>query len=407
VGAEGRTLAYRSGRFLERARDEAGRGSDGFRGFKVDFGHVEQLDGGHNARAGFHRYGGCLYLSADLRRVEGLVYEGRTYRMGEPAFTGALYVLRSTAFITGVLGPHTIWCHFASSGFAITAMAVLPAEHPMRRLLRPFTVAARELDFNAVNAIASADGIIMRGSAFTPRAFEGVLRHYMRDYHPFDTFPRRLERLGIPRHLANDAQYTFGHWGLKLHAVYEAFVRAYVDVYWDSDPAIAADAPLQAFFTEYEHLLPPMATNRLVTTEAPVHTRQQLVDFVCAFMWTVTATHEQTGWVADFVQTYTTAHVFAHDAPLEDKPAMMPDISSRLFVAVVEALTSRPGISLMQENITSGFARFFRDDLPPLIPEEFQVSLRRLHHEMAQRNAQGGVPFLTLDPKELDISVQV
>ena len=379
--------------------------------FVVDMSHIEKLNGGDMVRPGFHRYGGKLYISSDLKRVEKLVLLGREYRLGEEDFPGAMFVFRSTVQITSVMGPHTVHCHLYDSGLAHVALAEIEATHPFRRMLSPFLVGSSLVNWGAIHIILPTDGILMRTSGFNAPAFNEVYQHYGREWR-HQCVPEELSAKGLLEHAASPEGFGYGYWGLRLHTIFETFVKQYMSLYWETDEQIANDQGIQAFFRDYDDLIPKMAKHRL-----PVPTtRQEVVNWVCYLMHTVTVLHEQTGWVIDMINAYDFNHIFAIDRPLKDKRELMPDCCARIFMAFGMALTSKPAAPLIQRDRASreAFTRFYdREVFDVAISDQFFDNLAALSDEMVQYNrsrttAEGpSTSAAMLDPAYLELAVTV
>jgi hypothetical protein len=91
-------------------------------------------------RPGLEPYGACAYFAADgtLRRVY-TSHDDRTHYSGDPSWEEAKWRWRCTLFAAVTIADHLGATHFLTSNLLVTVTREqLPADHPLRRFLKPY-----------------------------------------------------------------------------------------------------------------------------------------------------------------------------------------------------------------------------------------------------------------------------
>lgn len=228
-----------------------------------------------------------------------------------------------------------------------------------------------------------------------------IMREHVKDWR-MERFPDELKRKGLDT--LTKEQYPYGYFGVRLFTVFERFIQSYVDCYWKTDQDVQKDAHVQKFFADYHGLFPSIAE-----TPPPkvATTKDEIVTYLTHLMWSVTAQHEQTGWVADYL-----VHDFAHvstagDNQLEDFANLRPSKTSQLGIVFVGALTSRPGATLLQQDWRQ-LHRFFLPSFDEFHTKAFMTDLMELKVELCRFNmSRKSWLFWTFDPEQLEVSVTV
>ena len=126
---------------------------------------------GLEVRPGFDTYGGDAVFDASWRilRIERLENGTRvTYRPGEPRWSYAKFVFRSSVFTLVTVVDHLYRVHLhVANGFVQAYKTHLSAAHPLRRFLSPFL-------FQTVTVNDNARAFGPRNFALTPAALRHV-----------------------------------------------------------------------------------------------------------------------------------------------------------------------------------------------------------------------------------------
>ncbi len=145
-------------------------------GFVVDFSFMFNLD----VRDGFERFGATAYFDAEGAPLGiywcakgGLVFPGQGKE-----WEHAKFVWRSSV-VTGVTAvDHLVGLHMTVSSFIIVSSREnLPAVHPLRRLLKPFSFRTYVINRAAMTHLLSQHSLLHRTTAFTWDGLLGAFRH--------------------------------------------------------------------------------------------------------------------------------------------------------------------------------------------------------------------------------------
>ena len=376
-------------------------------GFMIDMSPCECFE----MRGGFLPYGGTLHIAEDLRSLDQLVtvvLQGKEYKMGDPEFDGALFVLRSSVFTLAIAGDHTMYCHmFVSNLVTMAARTTLKPSHPLRVFLNPFTVFSAVINDFAEYAIIDPAAIVGRLAGLSDRGHAEMIKHYTKQFRWCETFPAELRRKGLDNKGKGFGEdFIYGTEGLLLWGIFERFARDYVSLCWHDDAAVAGDTGVAAFFAELSTLF-PQNTGCVAPPPKVVHLRTQLECFLAFVMWNVTAVHEHTGFVGDLLMEYDFANSCLRKGDLREKQTLMSSVADSLGMLFTHAITSAPTLKLMD----AGLEAFFPEGPIRQLVGRFREELQNLHEGVVARNKNradaGRQPCWTFDPALLEISVSV
>jgi hypothetical protein len=344
-------------------------------------------------REGYHTYGGAMYLTADLKHVTKIVLQGVAYKPTDPEWAGALYVFRSGGVYEAVGGPHTMHSHYLDAALVTTCVREMDPDHPLRRLLSPFTIASLAVTFGATISIAADGAILERFGGFKPEGVEMMCREWTKRWR-MESFGDQLKRKGTAG-LSAEA-YPYGHFAEQLSHVFDALADEYMDEYWPTDKAVAGDAGIQSFFKSYNGIFPKKACPNPPPPECL--SRATLRSFVSHFLFSVTAQHEQTGNTADSLLAYDAGFVSvpAH-GNLSDLASLQPSKAQRVAVQYIQCLTSKHAPSLYQAD-PKDFQRFFLEDCDPNILKRYMARLWRLHQGLNDFKVKHGIEIRPMSP---------
>ena len=235
-------------------------------------------------KQGAGRYGGDVYFDSSTR-VTRVVYEGVEYTPSHPSWTAIKAKCRGTATALATALDHLLATHLTFGNGLAWAVPELPPSHPLRRLLWPHIWGTTSVNLNAAAILTVEGGLLHRGWAMS-KAGIVELFDYAKANHPlfrYATVPERFAATGLPADLI-----PLHEDGLSWYANVEAYVSAYLDIYYASDAAVANDADLQHFFAVLNaHSLNedlPAATTKAV-----------VVDVLSTYIFYVTGYHAHSG----------------------------------------------------------------------------------------------------------------
>jgi len=345
-------------------------------GIELDFMRELQV------REGFAKYGASVYFSKD-RKVTRIVRDGKEYLPSESreweyikmTFRGSLLT-----YVTAV--DHLLGVHGASSNFMTTfSREQLPPDHPIRRLLKPFTFRSVYINYIAGTNLFSPSGFLHRTLALT---LEGMAQTFNLAWGNFsyEAFPRRVERMGVDG-------IPFNQDGLDLWHIYQGFVSKYVDQYYTSEEEVTKDVHLIAFWTEVARHQPPSAKQVPLSLDS-------LKTYLTYSIFAVSAMHNHFGTLAEYFVDPSFCPLAWVEGELSSPP---------LYAVRAGLLLCAAGFP--QPRLLDDFSHIMLDDYARTLCHDFQASLRKQIKIVDKRNITRPQPFQSFNPGFLELSVSI
>jgi len=184
----------------------------------------------------------------------------------------------------------------ASNFLAAAEAEHLGAQHPIRRMLRPFTYGTVGINLGAIATLAVENGLLHRASAFTWSSLqEGFKKSF--DLNRFQGTMSRLKENNMYEEATSTTaskNYPFGQDGLAFEQVVMEFVSKYVNLYYTTDQDVFNDRELVEFWdglrgnVEGSHI-------------AELTGKKAVIGALGLFIVHVTGYHNQAGNVADYL----------------------------------------------------------------------------------------------------------
>lgn len=126
---------------------------------------MSQMEG-LEVRPGYGKYGACVHVSDDLQSITKATYMGKTYTPDDPEFMGVCHVMRVSQFLWQSAVTHAMLIHFSVVSWnTLATRESLPAKHPIRRLMAPFTVLGAQITIFAERIVTDKGGVVSRVTA--------------------------------------------------------------------------------------------------------------------------------------------------------------------------------------------------------------------------------------------------
>ena len=277
-------------------------------------------------RDGLDSYGGDCYFDYDTWRVKKIVRARPTarafdavqedvYLPGQPGWEYAKFVFRSTLFSLVTLVDHLYGVHMQiGNSVTVAAREELPADHPVRRFLVPYSFQTITVNDNARNNLINPRSMGPRCFAFTdqgtalawaaaPRLVTSGedLRHTFRQ-HPQELFGLKIDfelYLETLRRYGADTPYR--QQALLFWRINKRFVTAYLRHFYAQPADLARDEEMRRFVVASFERLETADVARVLEL-APDAFWGLSVNLLTRFICLVTAGHEQVGTVPVYAQ---------------------------------------------------------------------------------------------------------
>jgi hypothetical protein len=338
-------------------------------------------------RSGLEPYGACAYFAADrtLARVY-TAHDDRTHRPGDADWEDAKWRWRSALFAGVTVADHLGTTHYLASNLLVTVTREhLPADHPLRRFLKPFGFGAVAINLDAGLMLSPEGGLAHRLFSFT---YGGLSRCLLRGIETtrFETFP---ETIAAKRVAALGDAYPYATDGLALYEIFKTYVHDYFAIFFPGEIAVT-DPAIRAWWQAIIVYAPTLGLG-------PLNETRQLVDLVTQMLFTVTGFHSQVGTVAQYLvdPEFLTCKIRAG--------SRMCDIQTTVQVLNLAALTA-----FEQPPLIGDYTHLFLEQnrMESVVAfDRYQKALIKLSDDIEERNRTREEPFQSLNPRFLDTSV--
>lgn len=338
-------------------------------------------------RDGLEPYGAAAYFGADraLQRVY-TPHNDRTHRPGDASWEHAKWSWRCSLFTAVTVADHLGGTHYLASNALITlAREHLPADHPIRRLLKPFGFGAVNINVGAVYTLSPQNGMAHRIFGFT---YPGLVRLLVRgiETERFETFP---EVMASKRVAGLGDAYPYATDGLELYAILQTYVEDYLAAFYTGESVIE-DPAVRAWWLGFLDFAPNCGLG-------PLNRSRQVIDLLTQLMFIVTGFHGQVGTLAPY---------------LLDPSFMGPKIRAGTEVSDIQSSVQMLDLTtltqLEQPAMIGDYTHLFLDEEKPQVVgafERYQQALVQLAKAIEDRNTRREQPFQTFNPRFLKVSV--
>ncbi|GDX83413.1 hypothetical protein LBMAG42_52240 [Deltaproteobacteria bacterium] len=336
-------------------------------------------------RSGFERYGAIAYFNAEQRIVRiHWSHAHKDVRPGDPDWEHAKWAWKCTLMVGTTVADHLVAVHWLIGNYVTKASrSYMTCDHPIRRLLKPFTWRTVTINYNATFSLCPERGFVHRGSALTYesltaayQASVGLLR-YM-------TTPQLIARKNAA-HMGDDFPWATD--ALALYNVILAFVEDYVSRYFAGD-ALVRDPEVVAFWASVR--------SATATIGIPELSRDDLVGMLAQFIWCVTGLHEAVGAMLEYAidPTFVSTKI---------RPGVeMADVQASMQCLAVVGLTG-----LRMPQLLNDFSHVCLDEGGAQAFATFQTNLEALADRIEAANLTRKYPCNTFNPRYLETGVSV
>ena len=352
--------------------------------YKVDVSSLGEL----SVRQGNERMGATAFFDSDRNLLSIYVSnDDATYVPGDDLWEHAKWHWRCAVFAYVTIVNHASGLHLGVSELTMEASREqLPADHPLRRLLKPHVYYVGTSNTTAVKTLVPDGGIVERIWPFTYEGLAKLVKHGV-ESAPFEPFPKWLENSGLAG--LSDGDYPYATDGLALYEVCRDYVEDYLEIFFPGE-SIVSDPAVQAWWEQLATAAPRSGLGTL-------RTRAQVIDLVAQIIFAVSGLHSHVGantrYLAD--PSFVGGKVRAGSE--------FPDMQSTFLIFSLNAVTGVYQPKLL-DDYTHIFLEHHKEEAVEVF-EQFQNSLIALGHDIDSRNESRSMPLRSFHPAVLDSGV--
>lgn len=332
---------------------------------------------------------------------------------GEWAWEMAKFVVQVADGNYHELFAHLARTHLVIETFAVANHRALAPQHPLYLLLIAHTEGTLFINNSASGSLIAAGGPI---EAIFAGTIDTIQLAAANDRLAFDFYERMLPRDLARRNVTNVAglpDYPYRDDALMVWGALEAWIRAYVGVYYSTDADVIGDTELAAFCAEVR------GAGRMKGF-AVIETIDQLVEVLTMIVFTGSAQHAAVNFPQQTDMTYVPNITGAGWAPGPDESesseaawiAMMPTLDLALEQLNTLWLLGGVHFRKLGDYLATDFPyhawfldeRITRDGGPL---ERFRTDLRVVEAEIERANTKRAVAYTFLQPSLVPESINI
>ena len=185
---------------------------------------------------------------------------------------------------------YTAQLHWTIANSAhVAARSKLGADHPIRRVLKPFLYNTGSINMNSALVLAPENGFLHRVSGFTYNGLTSALSVLYENYS-YETLPDIIASKQLSDELEKQIPMCID--GRLIWDAFFRFFKRYVDFFYSDDNAVAINAELRDFW-ECVDLKGEFGSKKLYGL--PKLTKTTLAEYLSHLAFNVTACHELNG----------------------------------------------------------------------------------------------------------------
>ncbi|XP_048047434.1 hydroperoxide isomerase ALOXE3-like [Megalobrama amblycephala] len=317
--------------------------------------------------------------------------------------------VRNAEFGVHEIDIHLLRTHLLAEVFTVATLRNLPPPHPLYKLLFPHIRYTLQINIMARNRLISKDGVITMYAGIGGESLATLLKRATASLtYGALCLPDNISERG----LENVPYFYYRDDGMKLWNIINRFVAAFLSHYYQFDSHVQKDTELQDWINE-------IFTNGFLGRDgsgipSSLQTVTELVKFVTMVIFTASAQHAAVnngqfdfgGWMPNFPTALRKPPPKEKGQTTEDTILeTLPDVSTTVNGMAVLRLLSKDSadhypLGHFPENL-------YDEDVPCKLIEEFQKDLRELLDLIEERNKNLELPYIYLNPKNVDNSVAI
>ncbi|XP_023190456.1 arachidonate 15-lipoxygenase B-like [Xiphophorus maculatus] len=317
--------------------------------------------------------------------------------------------VRSADFSEHQLNVHLLRTHLLAEVFAVSLLRNMPMVHPLYKLLIPHTRYTLQINFLARKRLISEEGVFTKFSASGGEGMMTILRRSLSSVTysslcvPEDIAERGLK--DVPNFYYRDD-------ALRVWDAINRFVQGILSYYYKTNAEVQQDSELQKWILDiYEHgfLSQPHSgiPQKLTTVD-------ELIKFVTMVIFTGSGQHAAVNsGQFDFGSWMPNTPISLQLPPPTKKGEATEKTMLKTLPDVNTTVQGMASLWLLSQK-SSDFVplgqypeNHFSEETPRQMIENFQKELAALSAAIKERNKSLEVPYIYLDPEEIENSVAI
>ena len=201
-------------------------------------------------REGYIPYGAAAFFDKDKKLIG--IWNEAEKRMQLPCSDGEddepwrwaqFHWKTSIAYEVFSVG-HLLETHWSASNTLVQVARDLSVEHPIRRLIKPFTWGSAFINSQAIVNLVQTNGVIVRASAVTIEGIEAHIEHLMGNHAHYGSFDKFVNKMGeFPESFIESVPMVED--GKAVWGIFEQFVEEYLSLFYTNDEESDCDCLLR------------------------------------------------------------------------------------------------------------------------------------------------------------------
>ncbi|OQS03666.1 hypothetical protein THRCLA_04012 [Thraustotheca clavata] len=337
---------------------------------------------GLDVRPGYAKYGADAYFDRD-GIITKIVRQGVTYQPKDAGWEYAKLCFRGSLITKVTAVDHLLGIHVTVANSLVTSSREqLPPNHPLRRLIKPFTFRTVIINHAASYALFWPKGMLHRAFALSLDGMQQTWEFGLANFK-YETFPEHKARQNI-----DTATLPYHEDGIDYWNIVHNFVSEYLDLYYKSDDSLLQDDSVVAFWEYLKSTLPKDSIRPL--------TLVNLKDFIAHSIFLVSSMHNHLGTIAEYVPD----PAFCPSAWVEGELAGRPGTSVR--ASLIMGATG-----FAQPSIKEDFSHIMLDDEAKAICKKFTAEVSAFSAVVIDRNTRRKQPYQSFNPDTMEMAVSI
>lgn len=135
---------------------------------------------------------------------------------------------------------HLLEIHWSASNTLVQVARDLPLNHPVRRLIKPFTWGSAFINYQAMINLVQTNGAIVRTGAVTIDGIAAHFEHVMEEHVHYGSFEKFVNKMGeFPEGYVDEIPMVQD--GKALWRIFDLFVEEYLELHYDDPNSIPSE----------------------------------------------------------------------------------------------------------------------------------------------------------------------